>query len=392
MNTGRRSRALLLPAVLLLAACGQQAPAASDSANEPSAAASQSALDTMSLEELVAAAEEEGEVVVYSFTSRIEAVEEAFEAEYPNIDLIGSDMSSTEQIARLKAEADAGATEADVAYISDAPVVFGDLVQSGILQRYVPEEFRESVPGEYQEPLLANRLSTKVLMYNEEAHPDGSPITNLWELTTDDWRGKVVMVDPLVRGDYLDLMTEIVLRSDEMAAAYEALNGEEIALDDGIQNAGEQFIADLFANDLVLVDDTDNVNAAVGELGQDDPPVGFTSYSDRRDNEDEGWALQVADGVAPAPGIAFPALLGVVDGAPHPAAARLVIHYLMGDDSETGGPGFEPFYVAGDYPTRTDITPPEDALSLEEVGAWEIDPVAVFEIRQDVADFILTLQ
>ena len=41
---------------------------------------------------------------------------------------------------------------------------------------------------------------------------------------------------------------------------------------------------------------------------------------------------------------------------------------------------------------RTDITPPEDALSLEEVGAWEIDPVAVFEIRQDVADFILTLQ
>ncbi|MDQ3148714.1 MAG: ABC transporter substrate-binding protein [Chloroflexota bacterium] len=388
MNSKRRGLVLLVPGMLLLAACGQQG--AGESAGEPSASAN--ALDTMSIEELVAAAEEEGEVVVYSFTSRIEAVEEAFEAEYPGIDLVGSDISSTEQIARLQAEADAGVAEADVAYISDAPVVFGELVQSGILRPYVPTAFTESVPARYQEPLLANRLSTKILMYNEETYPDGSPVSNLWELTTEEWTGKVVMVDPLVRGDYLDLMTEFVLRADEMAEAYEALNGEAITLDDGIDNAGEQFIADLLANDAVLVDDTDNVNAAIGALGQDDPPVGFTSYSDRRDNEDEGWALQVADGVAPAPGIAFPALLGVVDGGPHPAAARLLIHFLMGDDSETGGPGFEPFYVAGDYPTRTDITPPEDALSLEEVGAWEIDPVATFGIRQDVADLILTLQ
>lgn len=386
----RRGLPMIAALALALAACGGTGganPSGSD-APEPS----QSEFDSMSLEELVAAAEEEGEVVVYSFTSRIEAVEEAFEAEYPNIDLIGSDISSTEQIARLKAEAEAGRAEADVAYISDAPVVFGDLVQSGILQKHVPSDLAESVPAEYQDPLLANRLSTKVLMYNEEAYPDGSPITNLWELTTDEWRGKVVMVDPLVRGDYLDLMTEIVLRSDEMAVAYEELNGEPITLDDGINNAGEQFIADLFANDVVLVDDTDNVNAAVGALGQDDPPVGFTSYSDRRDNEDEGWALQVAENVAPAPGIAFPALLGVVDGAPHPAAARLVIRFLMGDDSETGGPAYEPFYVAGDYPTRTDITPPADAIGLEELGAWVIDPVEVFEIRQDVADLILTLQ
>lgn len=405
MTHSRRGVPLMICGALLMAACGGTTASLSPPTDGPSTSATpvpsspepgspvpSSGLDQATLEDLLAAAEDEGEVVVYSFTSRIEAVEEAFEAQYANIDLIGNDISSTEQIARLKAEAEAGRSQADVAYISDAPVVFGELVQSGILKNYVPQEFASTVPPEYQEPLLANRLSTKVLMYNEEAHPDGPPITNLWELTGDEWRGKVVMVDPLVRGDYLDLMTEIVLRSDEMATAYEELNGALITLDEGIANAGEQWIADLFANDLVLVDDTDNVNAAVGALGQDDPPVGFTSYSDRRDNEDEGWALQVADGVAPAPGIAFPALLGIVDGAQHPAAARLVVHFLMGDDSTTGGPGYEPFYVAGDYPTRTDISPPEDALGLEEVGAWVIDPVAIFEIRQDVADLILTLQ
>ncbi len=158
-----------------------------------------------------------------------------------------------------------------------------------------------------------------------------------------------------------------------------------------MNNAGEQWLKDLYANGLVLVDDTDTVNAAVGATGQKNPPVGFTSYSDRRDNEDEGWALQAATGVAPAPGIAFPALLAVTRDAENPAAARLLIDFLMGDDSETGGPGFEPFYVAGDYPTRTDVVAPEGAVSLEELGAWSIDPAQVAEIRADVADYLLTL-
>jgi len=229
-------------------------------------------------------------------------------------------------------------------------------------------------------------------MYNEESYPDGSPVNNLWQLTQPEWKGKVIMVDPLVRGDYLDLMTEIVLRSDEMADAYEQLFGAPIKLDEGINNAGEQFIKELFANDLVLVGSTDDVNAAVGLLGQTDAPVGFTSYSDRRDNEDEGWALQVANDVVPSNGISFPALLGIVKGAQHPAAARLLIHFMMGDDSPTGGPGFAPFYVSGDYATRTDIDPHPDAVPFDELNAWLIDPVGTFEIRQDVGDFILSLQ
>src|SRR5690606_30919644 len=232
------------------------------------------------------------------------------------------------------------------------------------------------IPDEFETPLLGHRLSTKVLMYNEEAYPDGSPITNLWQLTLPEWRGKVVMVDPLVRGDYLDLMTEIVLREGEMAAAYEAQFGEPITLSGGAQNAGEQFIIDLFANDVVLVNNTDAVNAAVGAVGQAEPPVGFTSYSDRRDNEDEGWALQVSNETVPSPGILFPAYLGILSNAPHPAAARLLINFMMGDDSPTGGAATEPFYVPGDYLTRTDIAPHPDAIPLEEFDAWRMDPVA----------------
>lgn len=349
-------------------------------------------LDAMTVEELLPLAQEEGTVTVYSFTSRIAAVETAFEAAYPDIDLVGYDISSTEQITRIKAEAAAGINNVDVVYISDAPVVYTELLGAGLITPYVPPRVADRLDENEKTPLLAQRLSTKVLMYNEEAYPDGAPVSNLWELTTEDWTGRVIMVDPLQRGDYLDLMTEIVLRADEMAAAYEALFGEPIVLDDGIENAGGQFIVDLFENDLILVSSTDNVNAAIGALGQENPPIGFTSYSDRRDNEDEGWALQVANDVKPANGIIFPAILAIAADAPHPAAARLAIDFLMGDESETGGPGYAPFYVAGDYPTRNDIVDHPDAVPLGEFNAWSVDPVATSSIRQQVGDLVLELQ
>lgn len=238
--------------------------------------------DAMSMTELEEAASTEGQVVVYSFTSRIFSVEEAFEAAYPGVDLVPFDISSTEQIARITSERQAGIRNADVAYLSDAPVVLDTLVNQGYLEAYVPPSFADRLPDEYKSPLLAHRLSTKVLMYNEEAYPDGSPVTNLWQLTTPEWQGRVVMVDPLVRGDYLDLLTNFVVHADEMATAYEAQFGEALPED---VNAGERFIEDLFANGLLLVSNTDAVNAAVGAVGQENPPMGFTSYSDRRDNE-----------------------------------------------------------------------------------------------------------
>lgn len=378
-------------AALLLASCAGTSEADSEigtvDANEQ-----HPEFADMSHDELVEAAEKEGEVVVYAFTSRIATVAEEFGAAYPQIDIVAHDISSSEQIERLRSEHDAGAETADVAYVSDAPVVWNELLSDGVLQRYVPERVEDELDDQYKDPLLTNRLSTKVLMYNEEANPDGAPVENLWELTEDKWASKVVMVDPTQRGDYLDLLTEMVLRADEMAASYEEHFGEPIELDEGNENAGYQYIADLYANDVILLSSTDDVNEAVGATGQEDAPVGFTSYSDRRDNEEEGWTLQVAHEAAPGPGIIFPAMLGITAEAENQAAARLLIDFMMGDDSENGGPAYEPFYVAGDYPTRNDIVDPEDALPREEFPAWEITPEDSAGLRDDVNDFILTVE
>jgi iron(III) transport system substrate-binding protein len=348
-------------------------------------------LDTLAPADLVAKAEAEGKVVVYSFTSRIARIEKAFEAKYPKIDLVAFDINSTQQIARLKSEAAAKIGNADVAYISDLPVVFEDLVKTGILTRYVPAQFASRVPADLQQPLLANRLSTKVLMYSEQAYPNGSPVKNLWDLTKPEWKGRVVSVDPTVRGDYLDLFTEIALRGDEMAKAYEQAFGKPIKLD-GKETAGERWIKDWMANRPVFVANTDAAADAIGKLGQTNPPVGFATYSDRRDNKDRGRALQVAKGVQPSTGILFPASLGLVQGGKNPAAARLLIQFMMGDDTPNGGPGYAPFYVAGDYAARTDIASHPDATPLQQLDAWRIDPVKTITMRKKVADLILSRQ
>jgi len=349
-------------------------------------------LDGLTPQQLLPLAQKEGSVTVFSLSSRIAKIEKAFEEAYPGIDLIGLDMSSTKQIARIEAEQQAGVHAVDVLYIADTPVVFTKLLEGKRIVNYVPPRVANELEDRYKAPLLTQRLSTKVLMYNEKAFPDGSPVSNLWQLTQPEWQGRVLMVDPSQRGELLDLLTEIALHPDEMAAAYKAQFGKDIEVEGDLQGAGEQFIKDLFANDLILVPNSDVLNKSVGDVNAKNPPVGFGTYSDRRDNEKEGWALQIANNVEPANGILFPAVLTVADKAPHPAAARLLIDFMFGDDTPTGGAGFEPFNVPGDYATRKTIAHHPDSVKLEDLKAWTIDPAKTAAARGRIADLIITLQ
>jgi len=349
-------------------------------------------LDTMSPEELYEIAKTEGSVTVFSLSSRIAQIETSFEAKYPGIDLIGVDLNSTRQIARLDAEQRAGIFAVDVLYLSEAPLVLRDLLPQGKVTKYTPPRVVKDVPPELQEDVLTHRLSTRALMYNEAAHPDGSPIKNLWQLTTPEWSGKVLMEDPTQRGEVLDLLTEIALRGDEMADAYQAQFGTAIKVDSDLNGAGEQFIRDLFENDLVLVNDSTTLRASVGDKNATNPSVGFTTYSAARDNKKEGWALQISNETVPSAGILFPAVLVIAKNAPNPAAARLVIDYMMGDDSPSGGPGFEPFFVQGDYAARRTIADHPDAVALDDLNLWTVDSAAAGAARGRILDLIIMLQ
>ncbi len=347
-------------------------------------------LDQIDARALYAAARQEGRVVIYSVTSRIHLIETLFEQRYPGVDLIAFVLSSREQLTRLRAEQRAGVANADVLYLNDAAAALALARGGRALYNYVPARMRARIPAPLRQPLLNHRLSTKVLLYNAEVYADAAPLENLWELTQPRWRRKVLMVDPASRSDYLDLLATFILRSDELARAYTEFFGRAPAPATG--PVGETFIRALFANDLVLLANTERLNAAIGRRGQRLPPVGFGSYSDLRDNATRGWALQLANGVRPAPGIIYPVVLALAGDPPHPAAARLLVDFMLGDDSRSGGAALAPFTAPGEYLTRVDIPAHPHALARAELRTWTVDPAAVLALRQRVFDLVLELQ
>ncbi|MEW9612403.1 hypothetical protein AB3G45_00735 [Shinella sp. S4-D37] len=114
----------------------------------------------------------------------------------------------------------------------------------------------------------------------------------------------MLMGDPSQRGELLDLLTEISLHPDEMAAAYKALYGKEIEVEDGLEAAALRSSRHCSKTTLLLLPNSDVLNKSIGDVNAKNPPVGFGTYSDRRDKEKEGWALQMANDVQPADGCA----------------------------------------------------------------------------------------
>lgn len=322
-------------------------------------------------------------VTVYSFTSRIQRVKAAFQEANPGWRVNAADLSSSRAIARLIAEQDAGQPRADVIYLGDAPVVINRLLRERRVQGYAPDRLRGVLAQEHQAPLLVQRFSTKVLLYNRALHPGGAPVANLWELTQPRWRGRFALVDPTQRGDYLDLLTEFTLQGEALAAAHRSAFGSDIA------NAGVAFVRQLLSNDPVILASTEALNNAIGGARARQALIGFGTYSDLRDNERKGWALEAASEAEPTAGISYPVILALTAQAPNPEGGRKLIDFMMGDASPTGGEAYKPFYTPGDYPARTDIAPPPGAPALAALNLWPIDPARIAAARRDVANLVI---
>ena len=54
-------------------------------------------------------------------------------------------------------------------------------------------------PSENRDPLLIRVNEAMVFFYNTELHPDAAPISNVWELTQEKYRGRVGIKNPMSR-------------------------------------------------------------------------------------------------------------------------------------------------------------------------------------------------
>jgi iron(III) transport system substrate-binding protein len=252
----------------------------------------------------------------------------------------------------------------------------------------VPKDIGAKLDDEFKKPGLATYIEMKLVFYNTEVWQK-APIDSWWDLTRPEWKGKIMLTNPMAAIETLGLFCSFALHADEMAASYRQEFGEAIKLSPGATNAGYEFIKRLAANDLVLTNSDQEVVEAIGAAGQKNPPLGIATSSKIREKS-KGLKLGMITSLKPKTSTKNPAYLNIVGDAPHVNAAKLLIRFMAGD-SEGKGPGFEPFNVEGGWPTRPDV-PHSNKVQLSEISLWNEDADFNFYNVEDIISYWLSLK
>ena len=71
-----------------------------------------------------------------------------------------------------------------------------ELLGKNRIFNYVPSHYVDRIPSANRDPLLIRVNEAMVFFYNTELHPDSAPISNVWELTQEKYRGRVEIKNP----------------------------------------------------------------------------------------------------------------------------------------------------------------------------------------------------
>lgn len=335
------------------------------------------------LNALIEAAKSEPPLTIYDSTGKITEMADAFAAKY-GLQAEGIKSKATAQLETTIREVQSGNVQTDVSFISDVPAAIGQLLPGGFAESWVPPDLAADIAPEAQNPLLIV-TSPNILAYNTALF-DACPITNIWQLTDAEWKGKVSMQDPLGKPSYTDWFNQMRSHADDkVAAAYEAHYGKKLETTYG--SATEAFVAALAANSPLLTDSDSAAAEAVAAPGQTEPFVGLVSAAKFRDNEGAGFTLGLCAGVDPVIGFSSGTVGLIVKGTDSPNAARLFVHYAMTAE------GIAPQSVDGKMSSNRTVSLPADEPSgigahLGEVLAYDTATgIDDWETRQDWQDF-----
>ncbi|WP_112322175.1 extracellular solute-binding protein [Oceanibium sediminis] len=275
--------------------------------------------------QIEAAAKEEGALLVYSTTSRTAKAAENFSAMTGiNVEVVR--LGEQDLIQRTYQESVAGVHDVDMVVAEDWVAARELLANPGYMINYVPPTARELFAEEDKDPLVLGYIG-RVFGYNTEKHPDADPLSSVWDLTTEEFRGRVMIRDVAITGEHQNALTEWVRRSDELAADYERRFGKPLEMTE--DNAGLEFIKRFLENDAIIMTSDTKISEAVGAPGQDNPPYGmFYVYSKHRDAPLQGLKISDSRAIQPTLGYYYPIVLQLSANAKHPNAAKVFMEYL----------------------------------------------------------------
>lgn len=269
----------------------------------------------------------------------------AFEAAYPGVTVEIFRSGTEEVISRFLLEVEAGAPQADVLLVADAPT-FELLKERELLEPYCSPE-AAAIDPQYYDPechYFGTKILATVIVYNTAlAAPIGS-----WAELASAPRGTVIMPSPSYSG----------------AAAY---NLGVITRSEGLGWAWYEALA---ANGTVLVQGNGAVirNVASGEQSYG-MVVDFLAIRARN----EGSPVEVVYPSEGVPIITEP--VGIVRGAANLEAARAFVDFVLSQA------GQQVAVDIGYMPLRADVTPPAGFPALSELALLSAPPAELAQTR-----------
>jgi len=354
-------------------------------------------------EGIVAAAKQEGEVSVYTASGRIAKLVDHFQALYPGITLTVYDLGSVKTIEKTVREQDAGIFTADVVTTGNSGQVIHELLGKHRIFNYVPAHFVDRIPLENREPLLIRVNEAMTFFYNAEANPTGTPISTVWELTQENYRGRVGIKNPMSSGSSLMGLATLVQNPEQMSAAYKRLMGEDIVLSDGVQDAGYEFVKRMLDNDIVIYKSGSKLADAAGKAGQDDAMIAMSNMTYIARNDSKGNVNAIVSDLDPVSRLVYPNFMSIGAHAPNPNAAKVLIAYLLGNpdlnlDAKLEKPylegasfdllqGLAPYHDAGSVSPRSDVPLPQGGEIWDEMVGWNVSADFMWEQGPRLRDF-----
>lgn len=300
-----------------------------------------------SLEALIEAARKEAPIVVVDATGKIKTMAKNFSELY-GIEATGVKLGGQEQELILQREAEAHNVKHDVFNMSNLPSITSQILPRGAGVSWMPPDLKETTPAIYQIPAITS-LNPWVWSYNTEKYGDTCPISNIWQLTDSEWKGRVSIPDPLLRNETMFWFNQLETHDDDaMAAAYRDHYGKNLPA--SAESATSEWVKLFAANNPNVTRKDSDVGPVVGSPGLKDPHFGFVSASIFRVKY--GYNMSICGGMKPYAGQLTPRVAVIASGTDSPNAAKLFVHYMM------SGEGMGPQLIDGKMATNINTVMP----------------------------------
>ena len=345
------------------------------------------------------ALKEDTTINVYATSSKMMKVEEGFEAAYPGLDLVVSDLKTDEVLSKAKIEHDTGNITADVLQTKDVNGnVFHEWYNQDILEPYYPKDICSHIDEGYLKygyPLYA---SQSMWYYNTKAFPDGQPIHSWWEIIekNEDGTQKYRLFTKEIGQEsaYLSLFASFINNADEMAQSYKDTYGKDLeytydasSFDFEVpeNNAGVEYLWRFSQAKMTFISDGDELVLAVHNSTAEDPALCLASAGKIGNRDESGYDIAWCLNLEPYTALLNLECLFIAKGTNSPAGARLFVRYITGG-ADGQSEGMKPFKKEGNWPVRDDVEDKKNPAKLSELGARANDLSAIYYIYPDVQD------